>query len=651
MPLKALPDIYRRHRILILDTVSVVLIIIGTFPGPLYGLQSGLDPSWTWFDGYAFAHHLQWGSQVLWTYGPLGFMALPYQYPDWGVWVASYVASAIFRNMFLTLIFMTNRNVRGIQRTPFDLVPLILGFLFLEFEGIHVDVISLVVAVIIVFRLVLLTPEQQRHPFVESGIAGPVLAASSLIKFTSFIAAVLLLAAVATTLLVDRRGRYRRCTAVLITGFSTSFIIGWAVAGQKLGNLPAYLHAAFLISSGYSAAMSIPGSRHLALIAVAMVAGYGLALGWIGKAFGWKRAGALGVIAGPLIFLFWKEGFVRMDWGHVGIFYLFMAILFLVTSLLHGTSWASKTGVILSAGIIGAYWAQTGLMTPLLKPAQERDQVALAWKLVTHPALYARWSSGAMERVQRVYHIPRLIAATVRDRKLAVLPWDILEAPANGAKLKVPPVPQLYSTYTAWLDHTDARWLTRHGPRYVLLTIKSIDDRYPLFSAPRMYKTLFSHYCLLKAAKNNLLLARRDRPAADKETPRSIRQSETRLGEKIKLADAHPGTAVTLIAHVKLSLLGRLVSMLYRPSPAFVTFYLDDGVIKGPYRFIYGVAGDGLLVSPFLDSTSAVARWLTHGRGVAVKAVKFSVAGHAWEYDQSITFRSFEHRRRGSTCS
>ena len=650
MRLKDLCIAYQGWRGRLVDGLAILAIAMGAFPPTLFGLQSNLDASWIWFNGYAFAHHLQWGSDVLWTFGPLGFWAVPYQYAHWGVWLASLLASMTFRCLLLVLVYVTVRSKRGEMRGLSELVPLVLTFLFLEFEAVHVDVISLLVGVFVVLRFILLEPNRQRYPLLEAGGAGPLLAASSLIKFTSFIAAAAMLVSVALGAIVGGRWRDRRYVAVLVGSFVGSLLVGWVAAGQAVSDLPTYLHVSWVISSGYSAAMSIPGHRWLALIGAALIACYAFGVFWLGKRLDRRRAAATALATAPVIFAFWKEGFVRMDWGHAGIFFLFMAMLFLAVGVAVRPSVLSKVAVVLSACVIGGYWFHSGLATPLLQPSQLSQRLTSGWKLVTHLSVYAKWSSDAQARVKSDYNLPQRMAAIVEHRSLAVLPWDLLEAYAAGARLKTPPVPQLYSAYKGSLDNVDARWLAQSGPDYVLLSLKSIDHRYPLFSAPETYRALFAHYCLLHASSKRLLFKRRASGSRD-EAVDPLQRGRARLGEKIHLAPTDRGYALTLVAHVRLSLAGRLVSLLYRPSPAYVTFYLDNGATKGPYRFIYGVGGNGLMASPFLDSNAALARWRRQGSGPAVQAVKFSVPGHAWEYRQYVSFRVLRRSPGRAVCS
>jgi hypothetical protein len=56
--------------------MAIFLLILTTIP-PLVMMfaptSDTLDTSWAWVLGYAFSNNLQWGKQIIFTYGPLGF--------------------------------------------------------------------------------------------------------------------------------------------------------------------------------------------------------------------------------------------------------------------------------------------------------------------------------------------------------------------------------------------------------------------------------------------------------------------------------------------------------------------------------------------------------------------------------------------------
>ncbi len=626
---------YLNYREAIIDIVAVLGIIIGCFPPAMFPTEAGLDASWIWYNGYAFAHHMQWGSDVLWTYGPLGFLGLPYQYGHRGVWLAAYLVFLALRLMWFAALYLTIRTVRRGDRNIVDLVALLILFLYMEFEAIHVDVIALLLPLFLLLRFTLLEPDQQRFPLVESTLAGSLFALSSLIKFTSLIVAVPTVITAGCIALVAGGRRDRTYMVVLIASFLIAFIVGWGAAGQEFSNLPGYVWSSVVISSGYSAAMAIPARHILLLLAMVLVGLYLASLYTLYRRRGARLMVLAAIATGFAAFVFWKEGFVRGGFAHAGIFFLFMSAIFLMLSVLERWTLLSRTQLLVSAGVIVAFWIQTGIVTALQTPRQFWDRVDVAWKLATESGVYGNWLAGTKNRLRSHYRLPQAMVDKVRNQPLAVMPWDLLIAFAYGARLKAPPVSQLYSTYTPQLDAADAKWLTVNGPKYVLLTVQAIDNRYPLFSAPRTYRGLFRHYCLVDSSSNYLLLERihQNRPRKD---GRTYSQRVVKLGQKIELPITHSGEAVDLAVDIRPSIWGHVIGLLYHPSGVFVDFYLKNGATKGPYRFIYKLGGSGLQASPFLDSNVSLSHWLSSGTGAEVKAIRFSVHGYRWEYSNPI---------------
>jgi len=57
--------------------IAIFLLIFTTIPSlvvPLAPAGDLLDTSWMWVVEYALVHHLQWGKQIIWPEGPLGFL-------------------------------------------------------------------------------------------------------------------------------------------------------------------------------------------------------------------------------------------------------------------------------------------------------------------------------------------------------------------------------------------------------------------------------------------------------------------------------------------------------------------------------------------------------------------------------------------------
>ena len=103
-----------------------------------------------------------------------------------------------------------------------------------------------------------------------------------LVKFNTGLTIVII--SLAVSVLLDWRAVGRHCATV--TAFAASTLIWWVLAGQQLGNLPAWLRSSAAFLSGYSEAMSIPLSQwassaspaNVALFWTIVVSG----LAWIG---------------------------------------------------------------------------------------------------------------------------------------------------------------------------------------------------------------------------------------------------------------------------------------------------------------------------------------------------------------------------------
>lgn len=622
----------------LIDLLALIFVVGGSVPPVLFGVGTGLDASWLWYDGYAFSHHLHWGQDVLWTYGPLGFLVLPYQYEHWSSWLAAEVAALLARFLWLFVLYVTVREVREKSRGFIELVPLMLSILYLEFEAIHLDVVTVSIAILLLLRRPFLQTRRHHCWSCEAILAGSLMALSGLIKFTSLMIAFPTVAAIGIMSLFLGSRRERSYAAMLLGAFVAAYLLGWLAAGQSLPHLISYARSSFALTSGYSPAMSVESQSRFLWIALALIVTYCVALLSISVRQGLRPS--LWTVASTAFALFaaWKEGFVRADAGHTSIFYLFVSAMFLALGAVVLSARLSRSLWSVSAIVIVGYLVHSGLVTALQQPSQVWRRLTLAERLVAAPSLYTRWMEQARLRIRNDYPLPQGMAGAIRDHAVMSLPWDMLLPYAHDASLNAPPVPQLYSAYTAGLDRTDASWVASQGPSYTLLSLKSIDNRYPLFSAPRTYLQVFRWYCLLKASKKYALLKRLKHPHSARRV--LVDDGWAAWDKKYVLPMRPRGASVLMGADIHLSIWGHLVGLLYKPSPMYVTLYLRNGQREGPFRYIFRVGDQALLVSPFMQSMRELSVWLRgKGQTLSVAAVRFSVKHDRWEYDGKIGLR------------
>ena len=261
--------------------------------------------SWEAVLSFAAAHGLQWGKDVVFTYGPLGYLNSDHYWGAlfWPAWFWSAGFASLWTWAFLLFWRRLFVPIRVLLLAALPFLALCPGS-SLGFEAVHFLAIGALGLACF--------PEERPGPG-RMVIAGVALGILSLIKFT-FLG-----------------------YGVLTVG---TLFVGWILAGQHLGNIPVSLRYSLEIASGYSSAM--PGcSESMGLIGQGLVGWGGVILGgcvlvlalvcWR-SAREWWPMGARVSLAGAGLFLAWKEGYVRVD-EHVGVF---LRYAFLTAALLPG---------------------------------------------------------------------------------------------------------------------------------------------------------------------------------------------------------------------------------------------------------------------------------------------------------------------------
>ena len=181
-------------------------------------------------------------------------------------------------------------------------------------------------------------------------VLGAVAGLQLLVKFNTGLAIVAI--ALAVSVLLDWRAVGRHCATV--TAFAASTLIWWVLAGQRPGDLPAWLRSSAAVVSGYSEAMAIP-LPPLALLAVPAVV---LILAWIGAlCVMFVRGGpeiprSFVVLVGLATVITAKNEFGRLDLGH---FFALLGLIVVAVAItpLSGTRRRAFVVVVVAIVVVG----------------------------------------------------------------------------------------------------------------------------------------------------------------------------------------------------------------------------------------------------------------------------------------------------------
>jgi hypothetical protein len=502
----------------------------------------------------AFAHHRQFGTEIVYSYGPWGLLQRAGS--DARTQGATFVALLIVALLFAPALFMVVKD--GGASAPAAALILAAAGALLAAGGADARFVS--IPFLLIFS-VLLAPRPMR----ELPLVG-LCAFAGLIKL-SYLAVGLF--ALAVMVAVRRK-------AWPVLAFGCVFVVSWVAAGQHLGGLPTFLSRGIEVVSGYSGAMGRAYDSNTELMsALAGVAGLVIAVAAIERS-----AIQTAAFAGAAYFTL-QMGYVRYDDSHTpaaGALLLLLGLGYLLLRLrgrvLAGVACVALIVVLFADGTIllsmaGNDWRW--LQGRDAKVAATRAEVA---KLANAGALpVAVQGGGSIDSYTEssAALIVRGLDYAPRPAFQSYIAWSGSLAELNAAHLRGPLAPQ---------------WL------WVYLT--PIDENFPLAEDARSWLEILSRYDVESLAESHLLLRRRNHAVPFTRT--AERTSRVRFGEEVALPDAK-GDLLWCVIDAQPAPLTRLLSIVTRPP------VLSLRIGGKPYRLPVAMARGGFILSPAVAST------------------------------------------------
>jgi len=587
-----------------------------------------LDASWCMVLHWAQVHHLDFGNQIVFTYGPWGFMVVndepantPYVAGGWALLGAGFFAG----------IFQLSRRLtrgRWLGLAWMAAVTALAGSLQWQGEDILLFCPSWV--------LLILHFHADRRPLTGSKVLLILAAAlASLVKISALAMALPMAAAITADLIFRRRVPW---LAVIYVG---AVLASWLAAGQRLDSFPAYLRHGWNIASGYGQGESLWTATEAGdVFWFALAAGGVLAAAALG---GRSRLSA-GALALVLLLLF-KTGYVRHD-AHEVIATTGLGVL----ALLYGAGlwaalrhWAAKAllaGVV--AGCLCLVWHSDKLRTSVgLCQHLLRELKALK----STPEATAQWALGdANEDRQSLRRLWQRTPLPRPSGSVDSYSWHQNLLLADGLDYRPRPVFQSYLTYTPELARLNAQFLdSPQAPQNILLHIEPIDQHYPAQEDALSWPLLLSRYEVKDAGGLWLVLRRAERARGVCIVP--LEQTTAHLGDWVSAAAWPDALWATL--DLKLTALGEVLGAVYKPPRVMLDIQTRSGRTE-TFRLIPAVARGGFLLSPLVADDRSFAMLYSSNVGQSlgnaqVTRLRVYVAegfGSSWAYRRQyrITF-------------
>lgn len=470
-----------RSRDFWLVALAAAVIVVVTRPVFTLTPVFGVEASWRAALYMAVDQHLHFGSDVVFPYGPAGWLLVPtYWYENTGALAVAYSFLEAFA--FAALILAVFRARFG------WLWALALGFAVVSMTVDPVyeprlPLIALIGAVVVVSRP---TPDRALLLAVAGGVISGF---ATLGRVNSGVMAVLLVAA--ALLFIDDRRRNLPVFAVTALG---TFAGGWIVLGQSLSDLPEYFWLMLQIGSGFADAMQteITG-RGWEYVAAALLTAACFGAIWLTAEDRRSRAGLCAVLVVTAYFAF-KQGFVRHD-AH-SLFFFETLTVFAAVLPWQKTQWREALAGAVAALVLFAV-AVDRPIDGVVGPVGRAKASAQALHTLLDGGLRTQHRRDGRRFILAQLGVPRDYVTDLRAHSAGAWPDEETIIWAAGGRYVPWSTFQPYQAYTPELDRRTADLLAdaRRAPaRIVFRRAAHFDRRATAFEAPSALRALFCNY-------------------------------------------------------------------------------------------------------------------------------------------------------------
>jgi hypothetical protein len=613
---------------------------------------SRIDDSWVLALNTLFKQRLQFGRDIIFTYGPWGFLDARAYHPDTYLWTL--LAWGIFAIAFWRVCWMIARRY-----IPSPVVAFLwmLFTLAVAASSLYVTCCTLLalMGLLAVYHFYL-----ESRPFsLTSLLLVFAVALASLMKFSYLVAAILVLIPIAVDCMMQKRIPWMPFLFLI-------FFLGlYLAAGQHLSYLWAYLHGSSQIAEGYNDAMSITTWLPIYLpvktppvdfmmFAVAAAALIGI-LAFAQRARPKLESILFLTATGAVVFMVFKWGFVRHDDTHAPLatLGLLSLVLFCAPPLWHRlATYRGRAMIAVVAAMpvmifgVSAKYVNHDLPSLMGMLRNVGPNLVAATRLVRGSSGLHRQFEDSLAEIRARSPLPP-IHGTVD-----AYPSNLAVPLAYGLDYHPRPIMQSYSAYTPELAQLNADYL--QGPRApgtVLFSV--VIEKFWLRHLPSAddglsWPTLLTRYDIAGASGEFLILHKSNQPRPCDLLP--ISKTRASFGVPLAVPSLGQGPVWVKIA-IDPSLSGKLLSLFYKSPELEMALTTRDGK-QQTFRLVAGEARAGFLLSPVVVTNTDFAalaspEWQNRLAGQEVQLVTFSPSGwigKKWAFRPNIAIEFFQLR-------
>ena len=589
---------------------------------PKQAMTPDLDPSNHGTYAWMFTHQVRYGVDVVPMAGPFGFVLYGTTYSGdlfaarlvldlavkaafaWlALWMAAHLGRGAARWAWLAALVVFLPNV---DDTLYD-STLLLGGLALMFVG------------------------DGRPRFAHAAIIA-LLGFLSLTKGNHLTLSGLTLGAVVLHHVLHRRWVWLWFAPL---GWLVTVLAVWLAAGQRVGDLPAFVQGISSLTSGYNETMGLEETREILLVGLTLATGLLVTVALLAlRARAWRTLASFAFLAG-LTAVKWKHGYVRAD-GHVHLLFNF-ALILLPTLWLLRDAWRPAEESPRAAHLWRTALASVGVATFLVAFAAASEfwllrswamfrdvpgRVRTNWAYLTQPAEFRRPLDQQLKQERIAADLPQ-IRNEVGTGTVDFFGFEQGVLLLN--QLNYHPRPMgggTFNVFNRHLQRLNESFLldAARRPQFQVMKFRSLDERWPAMNDGPAFNALLHLYTPVLIQRDFMLFrARRDAAAP---RPQKLADYAVRLGEAIPVPATPPGQMLLFTLRAPPSALGWLRRTLYRAPLLHAEITTAQRPWPRRFRLEPAMLKEPAVFSPLLEDNLDVVRLFGPDDGDAVRSLR-----------------------------
>jgi hypothetical protein len=566
-------------------TLVFAVLVAGVLTMPEFLRLPGfrIDNDWLVAVNMGLWRGMQFGKDIIFNYGPLGFLWAP-MLCYFKLWLIAAVFALLVHVLLIYLMLSLARK----SSAAWWQYALAGTAIALSIWKVPLDYRLAMCSTILLYMAGTGWFTKKGSAITAVTLASLLLAVASLVKFTAVIVSGLTLAA---ALLVFAYRREAARAACAVAAYVVSVLALWLAAGQHIDTLPAFVRNSWQISSGYMASMQLwTNSGYVSLSAAAVM----VWLAMLACAVMKKRTepAAFLLLGLGFVVVAFKLGAVRSD--HIFDALADLLLIFAILVLVLKRHTAEAPSIVQAAALtcLAALTLVGVRNIPLATSGISRNISVLGGGFVRQYFIDTSATiDAARAELGRGYGLTDSTLKFMGSRSVDAFSVSTALVYAYDLNWSPRPVFESYAANTLSLDAINAEHLeSPDGPQVLLADLFTIDHRNPLFDEPATMRTLLANYDARFRDHRFVVFERRAQPVRFSE--RHIAHTEAPLGTEVRV----PQTAGPVYGRIFVdsSLPGRAAGLVYKTPPLEIRLRPGEGE---PFRFVGSNAANGILLS------------------------------------------------------